>query len=249
MDVPPALTWTELKELASNRDGWRRRVHDLRHGAAGGASIGASIGVSITMNNSLPGCKVTRSRPLPPATTSAPTASPRARKYLSRDAQEAFFRPREKGKRKRSLRQPATKKRRKDPLWTNKQRQTWTREHFEQNHGNRDSNGDLWSEAATPPSPSQDSSLWAEAAIPPSDTDMDTSEESVPPPTPTTPLTPTPSWSPQILGHRNDTGNDNDHTLDATLPITPTRHMDMFRYWEDLSRDHSNLRNLSKFEF
>ena len=196
------------------------------------------------MNHSLPGCKVTRSRPLPPAP--APAASPRARKYLARDAHEAFFRPCEKGKRKRALRQPSKKRRRKDPPLTNKQRQAWAREHFEQNHGNRDSNGELWAEAAEPPSPSRDSSLWAEAAIPPSDMDLDTSEESTPPPpTPTTPLTPTPPWSPQILGHHND----NDHSPDVTLPITPTNHMDMFRYWGDLSHDHSNLRNFSKFDF
>ena len=72
MNVPPALSWTELQDLAADRDGWRKRVHSLRHGST--ATDGAPIGVSITINPSLPGCKVTRSRPLPPAL--APAASP-----------------------------------------------------------------------------------------------------------------------------------------------------------------------------
>ena len=32
MDVPPKLTWEELRSLASNRDGWRDRVRSLREG-------------------------------------------------------------------------------------------------------------------------------------------------------------------------------------------------------------------------
>ena len=141
------------------------------------------------------------------------------------DRHEAFFRPGEKGKRKRSRRQPATKKRRKNSALTDKQRQTWAREHYELNHGN----------------PGRDTTLWAEPAIPPSDLDMTTS-----PATPATPLTPPPSWSPQIMdGHHNQP----DHSHNVTMPITPTKFHDMFQYWEDLSQDHDDLRNLNMFNF
>ena len=49
MAVPPAMTWTELQALVTNRDGWRQRVHNLRYGPK----------IEITMNDALPGCKAT----------------------------------------------------------------------------------------------------------------------------------------------------------------------------------------------
>ena len=215
MDVPPAMTWSELLKLAANRDGWRKRVRNLRDGPK----------IEITMNNSLPGCKA------PPRNTvaqlpskSKPPTSPHARKYIIRDSHEVFFRPCAKGKRKRSRRVPASKKRKKSVPLTNKQRQAWAREHYELHHGQ----------------PDPDPSSWAAAAPFPSDFDK-TAPNS--PLTPTTPLTPDPQWTQQILGHHNLTN----YSPNTTIPITPTDHNDMFKYWEDLSRDHDNLHNISMF--
>ena len=136
MDVPQNWTWTELIKVAGNRDVWRDRVTALRKGS----------GVQVTMNNSLPGCRAPRrSARLAPTTaantskpnTSKTTASPRARRYIARDRHEAFFRPglAMRGKRKRTQRQPGPKKKKKSPMWTNKQRAAWAREHYKIHHG------------------------------------------------------------------------------------------------------------------
>ena len=232
MDVPPAMTWTELLALAEDRQGWRKRVHNLRHGPK----------IEIMMNDSLPGCKALprcSDNQLPPVKKSL--VSPRAKKYIIRDAHEAFFRPHEKGKRKRSLRQPATKKRKKSVPLTNKQRQAWAREHFELHHGKKD-NEIPWAAAAPLPSDLDTTTgSWAATAPFPSDIDMTTAN--TPPPTPTTPLTPAPQWPQQILGHHNLTN----HSPNTTIPITPTEQSDLHQYWDDLSQDHDNLRNISMF--
>ena len=47
MDVPPSLSWDELRNLALNRDAWRVRVHNLANGN----------GVEIKMNDALTGRK------------------------------------------------------------------------------------------------------------------------------------------------------------------------------------------------
>ena len=130
MDLPIKLSWAELLELAKNRDGWRHRVHALRN----------NNGVSINMNDSLPGRLATRRsarhmQPSAQAPSKQAPASPSARKYLARDAHEAFFRPGEKGKRKRGSGQVRSKKRRKNTPWTDKQRASWAREHYRLNHG------------------------------------------------------------------------------------------------------------------
>ena len=131
VDVPQGLSWRELCEMAENRDGWRIRVKALRTDSS----------VQVTMNDSLPGCRARRSARLNPTTTTtkapAAIASPRARKYIARDRHEAFFRPdiAMRGKRKRNQRQPKPKKKRKSPQWTNKQRATWAREHYQLHHG------------------------------------------------------------------------------------------------------------------
>ena len=179
------------------------------------------------MNDALPGCKApprSIDHHLPPKTRSP--SSPNARRYIVRDKHEAFFRPRDKGKRKRSRSQPLRKKRKKSAPLTNKQRQAWAREHFALHHGTAGCE-----------------SSWAAAAPFPSDLDMSTVSST--PPTPTTPLTPSPQWPQQILGHHNLI----DHSPNTTIPITPTEQKDMFQYWEDLTHDHENLRNISILNF
>ena len=70
MDIPPTYSWSELQELAANRDGWRSRVNKLRAGSS----------VTITMNDSLPGRRVSlRNREPAIKTKSAPTSSPSAK--------------------------------------------------------------------------------------------------------------------------------------------------------------------------
>ena len=130
MDVPPSLSWAELCQVAANRDAWRAKVHSLRNGSA----------VSVTMNNSLPGRRAarrpatTRQRQAPPTFTN--TASPRARKYITRYTHEAFFRPADSQRPK-----PKAKKRKRKPKpWTNKQRQALAREQYELHHGRHNSN-------------------------------------------------------------------------------------------------------------
>ena len=131
MDAPRYHSWEELRSSAQNRDAWRRRVHQLRHGS----------GVTVTMNDNLPGRKAPRHPSKDKSNSKShmrradiSTCSPRARKYISRDAHEAFFRPREKGKRKRSASQPINKKCTKRKPLTDKQRAAFTREHYERNH-------------------------------------------------------------------------------------------------------------------
>ena len=61
-------------------------------------------------------------------------------------------------------------------------------------------------------------------------------------------LTPTPAWSPQILGHPNQTNHPAQYHH-TTIPIIPTKCGDVFQYWEDLIQDHNNLLNLNMFNF
>ena len=145
MDAPPYHSWEELRLSAQNREAWRRRVHHLRHGN----------GITVTMNNNLPGCKAFRHRhPNMSKTKSTPRAvapSPVARKYISRDAHEAFFRPREKGKRKRNPIQTNRKKRNKRQPLTDKQRAAFARDHYERNHGPAASSQQIPPIPPTPP--------------------------------------------------------------------------------------------------
>ena len=218
MDIPPSATWSELQALAADRDGWRRRVHSLRYGP--------KVPVTIVMNDSLPGCKATlrssNNKPAPKSTPKLPT-SPTARRYIARDAHEAFFRPAEKGKRKRSRCQPVTKRRKtKNAPLTNKQRQAWARDHYELHHGAKDHNTPWMAAAAIPsdldidmttPTPT---TPWAAPAALPTDLDLDMT---TPSPTTTTPLTPDLAWSPQILGHHKKSN----HFPNTSIPITPTK--------------------------
>ena len=126
MDVPDKFSWNELKALTSNRDGWRQRVQALRK----------NTGVTIVMSDSLPGrltprhCNRFKSLGVPPTVT-----SPSARKYVTRDAHEMFFRPRLGGKRKPRHQQHQPKKRGKSPSMTNKQRAAWALAHYQLHHG------------------------------------------------------------------------------------------------------------------
>ena len=217
MDVPPSMTWSELQALTADRVGWRRRVHRLRYGPR----------VEVIMNNSLPGCKAplsSNANKPPVAVAPKPPISSSARKYIVRDAHEAFFRPRGKDKRKSPLRQVAKKKRTKNVPLTNKQRQAWAREHFDLHHGAK----------------SHDTTSWESAAPIPSDLDMTMINN--PPPTPI--FTPPTKGPLQILGHHNHI----DYSPNSTLPITPSGRDDMLQYWEDQSQDHDNLLKISMFD-
>ena len=133
MDVPGQLSWPELRELAANRRGWRRRVHALRN----------NNGVTITMNDSLPGRLAPRKQIVSTTVKTAPLTSPSAKKYRTRDVHEVFFRSGEKGKYNRDgCRWLKTKNKSKKKALTDKQRAAWAREYYHLNHGHNSSDTD-----------------------------------------------------------------------------------------------------------
>ena len=129
MDVPKGFTWDEMQKLTSDRVVWRGRVNSLRNGPR----------VTVDMNEAVPGRIAPRrsARLRQPQAPNNPkqVVSPSARKYLARDAHEAFFRPGGKGKQKRSRHQTKPKKKGKNPPKTDKERVAWAREHYRLHHG------------------------------------------------------------------------------------------------------------------
>ena len=130
MDVPARLTWSELKKLAENRDGWRDRVRALTRPPK----------IEIVINDAVPGARTENPKapqPRPRTRRQRPTTS--ASKYLKRDAHEAFFRPKERRQHSHRYvtRSKATKAKglTKPKALTNKERAAWARAHYQQHHG------------------------------------------------------------------------------------------------------------------
>ena len=128
MDAP-RLSWKELKRLAADRDNWCARVRLLSQPPR----------VQVEMNDDVAGARVHVKAPaaIPPKTKSVTTAMS---KYRARDEHEAFFRPGERkaSRHKYNTRSRTTKSKPKaltrPKALTDKERATWTREHYEQHH-------------------------------------------------------------------------------------------------------------------
>ena len=130
MDVPSKFTWNELKHLAANREGWRKRVH----------AITMKEGVSVNMSGE--GGKIVSAQPPemkkytpigkrePKPATSNEKAG---RQYRKRDEHEAFV----LSGRQRGKRQAVKHKKKTDHSQINKERAEAKRAHWDQHHGNR----------------------------------------------------------------------------------------------------------------
>ena len=131
MDVPKNYSWEELKQLAGNRDYWRLRVKALREGS----------GVKVSINGPPPSPRKRKASPLTTADTkttttrptAASTAAKAAKRYRTRDAHTAFFRPCTGSPRKRKRNTRRTKPKPRE--LTNKERQAAARDHWDLNHG------------------------------------------------------------------------------------------------------------------
>ena len=197
MDAPTTQSWGELKKLASDRKGWRTRVHVLREGpAAAGSNT-----VSITMNPALPGHTYpTRSKTV--CTPCAPPPSPSklmAKRYLARQVHARFFEKGYKDRRKRNRKGNKPFERAAEQRLTKKQRAAIAWEQYERQHG------------------TQHPFKTTAPAAPVILGHHNLSDS------PSTPFTPPPSSSPTII---NDTLPISPVTLDELFEYIDNRHKD-----------------------
>ena len=97
LDDAPAFEWEELKKLAENRDTWREMTRGLRD------DNGVQIHMTTTSTHHMTTRRRHRAAEATPMTTIVPETSTvqqtsaskasEAKKYMDRDAHEAFFRP------------------------------------------------------------------------------------------------------------------------------------------------------------
>ena len=221
MDAPD-YSWTELKQMAANRDAWRTIVHSLRDDSRLKITISDSSTKVTTKTAPKPRLQPCASHHKP-----NPVIKPKteAVKYRDRDAHEAFFRPRQPPPRRsvrlQSKKNRVQKRKSKVPL-TNKQRQQFARDHYALHHG--DTNLLHTSTCISkPPTP----------AAPPT---PDTTTSKI-----TTTLTPI-SWSPTILGHNQH--YDQHPSPNQTIPITPPTVNELFQYADYIDTTKGALRDL-----
>ena len=213
MDVPAKYTWKELRQLASNRDGWRQRVQAIT--GSSGVEIKLSGKGGKVCNNFL---EKFSSKPTPKPESSA---AKQARRYRERDAHEVFFRPCATGGVRVRQKMVNSRKHPKPRPLTNKQRAIAARAHWDLHHGNNMEKSSLWAAAAPGPdsdpgSVSSEQDIWAASAVIPSQS---------PPTTPTATSTPpttsiiSPLNTPIIHGHHRQQLTTPNSNMSLTLTL------------------------------
>lgn len=134
MDVPHKLSWSELKQMATDRDSWRPRVKAITLGQ----QVEIKIATHLKTTRARPSIKT--KRPSAPASTKTEYEKT-AQRYRTRDAHEAFFRP---GRQRKTKNKSKQAKKSKKPFvkltpgsrpLTTKERQNAAREHWDLHHG------------------------------------------------------------------------------------------------------------------
>ena len=123
--------------MAADRPSWKKRVHALRNGVSRQNSRAATPATHSYRTRSKDTAKPPATQPKNnnniPVVKRAISSLSEAKKYITRDAHEAFFRPGDGSKRRRPTKQTNPRKRKK-PSLTNKQRSAAAHEYYAKYH-------------------------------------------------------------------------------------------------------------------